>query len=48
LKFLNAAVRYDDDDDADDDDDFDDVDCDFCSQILIVEQDINGTIMKPL
>jgi hypothetical protein len=45
---LNAAVRYDDDDDADDDDDFDDVDCDFCSQILIVEQDINGTIMKPL
>ena len=40
---MNAAVRYD-----DDDDDVDDVDRDICSQILIVEQDINGTIMKLL
>ena len=31
----------------DDDDDVDDVDLDICSQILIVEQDINETIMKP-
>jgi len=40
---VNAAVRYD-----DDDDDVDDVDRDICSQMLIVAQDINGTIMKPL
>ena len=33
--------------DDDDDDDVADVNREICSQILIVEQDINGTIMKP-
>ena len=46
--FPIRGVNDDDDVDVvDDDDDVADVDRDICSQILIVEQDINGTIMKP-
>jgi hypothetical protein len=44
---LPLIDNNDDDDDDDDDDDVDDVDRDICSPIMIVEKDINGTIMKP-